>query len=62
MSQKLPANGFKWVKNVFKIDEDFIENYDEDSVKGYILEVNVEYPKNLHDLHRFLKQALKFIE
>ena len=24
MSQKLPVNGFKWVKNVSKIDEDFI--------------------------------------
>ena len=51
MSQKLPVNGFKWVKNVSKIDEDSIKNYDEDSDKGYILEVDVEYPKNLHDLH-----------
>ena len=25
MSQKLPVNGFKWVKNVSKIDEDFIK-------------------------------------
>ena len=24
MSQKLPVDGFKWVKNVSKIDEDFI--------------------------------------
>ena len=24
MSQKLPADGFKWVKNVSKIDKDFI--------------------------------------
>ena len=28
-----------------KKDEDFIKNYDEDSDKGYILEVDVEYPK-----------------
>ena len=51
MSQKLPVNGFKFVKNVSKIDEDFIKNYDEDSDKGYILEVDVECPKNLHVLH-----------
>ena len=51
MSQKLSVSDFKWVKNVSKIDEDFTRNCDEDTDKGYILEVNVEYPKNLHDLH-----------
>ena len=42
MSQKLPVNGFKRVKNTSKIDEKFIKNYDEDSDKGYILEVDVK--------------------
>ena len=45
-----------------KIDEEFIKNYDEDSDKGYILEVNVEYPKHLHDLHSdlpFLPEIMK---
>ena len=51
MSQKLPVNGFKWVKNKSKIDEKFIKNYDEDSDKGYIFEVDVKYPTKLHDLH-----------
>ena len=51
MIQPLPADGFKFVENVSKIDEDFIKSYDEDSDKGYILEVDVEYPKTLHDLH-----------
>ena len=51
MSQKLPVDGFKCVKNVFKIDKDFIKNYDEGSDKGYILEVHVKYFKNLHNLH-----------
>ena len=37
MSQELPVNGFKWIKNVSKFDEDFIKNYNEDSNKGYIL-------------------------
>ena len=33
------------------INEEFIKNYDEYSNKGYIFEVDVEYSKNLHDLH-----------
>ena len=33
-----------------KFDEEFIKNYDEDSNKGYILEVDVKYPKDLHNL------------
>ena len=47
MSQKLPVNGFEWVKLLSKFDERFIKNYDENSDKGYFLEVNVEHPKNL---------------
>ena len=39
MSQKLPKNDFKWTNDVTEIDEKFIKNYDEDSHKGYILEV-----------------------
>ena len=47
MSQKLPVSGFKWKKNMLKFNEEFIKNYDEDSDKGYILEVDVKYPKNI---------------
>ena len=49
MSQKLPVNGFKWVKQkkLSKFNEDFIKKYDEDSNTGYFLEVDVEYPKTL---------------
>ena len=43
MSRKLPVNGFKWKKYVSKFDEDFIKNYDEDSNKGYIFKVDVEF-------------------
>ena len=36
----------------FKIlNEDFIKKYDKDSDKEYILEVDVKYPNNLHDLN-----------
>ena len=59
MSQPLPVNGFKWIKNVTEIDEKFIKNYDEDSDKGYIFEVDVKYPRRLHDLHSDLPFLLK---
>ena len=60
MSQKLPVNGFKWVNN--EINEEFIKNYDENSGKGYILEVDVKYPRKLHDLYSdlpFLPKRMK---
>ena len=47
---------------MLKFNEEFIKKYDEDSDKGYILEVDVEYPKNLHDLHSdlpFLLERMK---
>ena len=62
MSETLPVDGFYWIKDLSKIDEDFIRDYDKDSDKGYILEVDVKYPKNLHDLHSdlpFLPERMK---
>ena len=50
MSQYLPTGGFKWLaKN--QIDKIDLAKYKEDSNKGLILEVDLEYPKELHDLH-----------
>ena len=51
MSQRLPVNGFEWMEQLSKFDEFFIKNYDENNVKGYILEVDVEYPKSLFNLN-----------
>ena len=51
MSQKLPVNGFEWVEDLSEFDEHFIKNYDENSDKGYFLEVDVEYPKHLFNIH-----------
>ena len=62
MSQKLPVNGFKWVEDISRINEEFIKNYDENNDKGYILEVDVKYPKKLHDSHSdlpFLPKRMK---
>ena len=42
MSKPLPTHGFKWMK----VDE--LETWE---LHSCILEVNLEYPKNLHDLH-----------
>ena len=42
--------------------KDFIKNYDKDSDKGYNLEVDVKYPKNLHELRSdlpFLPERIK---
>ena len=50
MSKTLPVNGFKWLDSN-KINEDFIKNYNENNDKGYILEVDVKYPKRLQELH-----------
>ena len=47
---------------MLKFNEEFIKNYDEDSDKGYILEVYVKYPKNLHGLDEdlpFLPERMK---
>ena len=38
-------------KKMLKFNEEFIRNYDEDSDKGYILEVDVEYPQNINYLY-----------
>ena len=46
MSKFLPYGGFKWSNT----DIDIL-NIPDDSLKGYILEVDLEYPKELHDLH-----------
>ena len=50
MSQYLPTGRFKWMtqKQIDKID---LAKYKEDSDKGIILEVDLKYPKELHDLH-----------
>ena len=35
VSQKLPINGFKWVNDISRFNEDFIKNYKENSSAGF---------------------------
>ena len=51
MTEKLPVRGFKWVNDIFEINEKFVKSYNKNSDKGYILEVDVDYPSKLQDLH-----------
>ena len=44
MSQKLPVNNFKWVRDISEFNEDFIKNYNDESSEQYLLEVDVQYP------------------
>ena len=51
MFQRLPVNGFEWMEQLSEFDECFIKNYDKNNDKGYILEVDFEYPKKLFSFH-----------
>ena len=51
MCETLPVNGFKWVTKLDKFNEDFIKNYNENSNVWYFLDVDIEYPKNLHKMN-----------
>ena len=57
MSQKLPVNGLKWVKKFSKFNERFMKGYNRN--RGYFLEVDVEYPKILFNLHKDLPYLLE---
>ena len=50
MSQPLPTGGFHWVD----IKPDEISKLMNLSEKGYLLEVDVAYPRELHDYHNDL--------
>ena len=48
MSQYLPYNGFNWL-NQKEISGFCLHSVSENSLIGYILEVDLEYPSELHD-------------
>ena len=50
MSQYLPHGGFKCL-NWGKIDRLDVNSISKNSLTGYILEADHEYPDELHELH-----------
>ena len=62
MSQKLPVNSFEQIKDISQFNEDFIKSYNEESTEGDFLEVDVQHPEKLHELHNdlpFLPERMK---
>ena len=56
MSEYLPYRGFKWLKNIDKFDITLINDK---SPIGYFLEIDLEYPDELYELHNDFPLAPK---
>ena len=56
MSQYLPYGGFKWVE-VNNETVNRILNKSDNSLHGYFLEVDLDYPEELHDIHNDYSMA-----
>ena len=56
MSQYLPQSKFRWLKNVDNFD---VNSTDENSPIGFILEVDLDYHDELHELHNGYPLASK---
>ena len=50
MTSKFPYGGFRWLETD-EIDNLYIKTINFDAEICYILEVDLDYPKNLHDNH-----------
>ena len=61
MRQYLPISNFKCLKNIHKIEQKLM-NIKNNSSTGYVLEVDLEYPKKLHDIHNDYPLALEKIK
>ena len=51
MTEKLPVRGFGWMEDISEIDEDFVKVYNKNDNKGYMLDVDVDYPSKLQNLY-----------
>ena len=51
MCKKLPLNRYMWAKNLDIYTDKFIKNYDDNINLGYLLEADIEYPKQSQGAH-----------
>ena len=58
MSKLLPTSGFKWID----LKEFDLSKYTSNSSKGCVLEVDLEYPKELGELHNNYPSAPDKVE
>ena len=54
MSQNLPVNDLQWVEDISEFNEDLVKSYDDESNEECSIEIDVQYPENLHYLHSVL--------
>ena len=60
--QKLPKHGFKWIEKVEEFTPEEIAKLAKKDNKGYVFEVEVDYPEELHKSHNelsFLPERMK---
>ena len=55
MIQNLSTRGFNWIDDVSKFTPEKINRLAKHGSRGCLLEVDVKYPKELHDLHYDLR-------
>ena len=53
MSKKLQTSNFQWVEDISIFTKDYIKNYNENGDTGYLLVVDVTYPKDLYESHKY---------
>ena len=54
-----PSNKFEWIEKTFQFNEDFIKNYNEENHERHCLQVDIQYPEKLHELHNDLPFLLE---
>ena len=56
MMEKLPYSDFKWLE-IAEMNNLDVTSISDDSETGYVLEVDLEYPEDLHDIHNAYPMA-----
>ena len=65
ISQKLPIDDFKSVDETSEFNEDVTKRYNDENDERYYIDIDVQYPENLHSLHNdlsFLHEKMKLFE